>query len=269
MIVQHLVQVADQGILVKGRVEGATIQVGEAVKIGDSDTSPTVRVGQISVEKKPALQAVPEVEAMLLLCGLNPENIRPGVRLVPGDIGDVVLPPEEKPWEVLSERILPIRRTRDYLGNIGPLILMGVFLIIPVVVTIFLITQIGLEEAIQELWWLFLFFLVWDAILAWAFVQAFRALMDRLYARKVFLAGTATTLARILAKRTVFHSGKYNDYYTYHLQVEFNPTQVSVPAGQVRYELQINHGLYERLKAGPINLTYATHDPQVFMIEGE
>lgn len=268
MIIDHQIVAPGQGTLVKGRIEGGAIHIGDIIQVSNEQPGPTVEVGRISIGSQVVSQASASEEAVLLLVGLNPAQVHPGDRLVPGRADRLVRTPEEEPWPKLPERILPLRRLRDILGSLALLTLLSLFLIFPIFILIGALSSPPTELG----GWIMvvLFMLGWYGFLGWVMYITLHNFFVRLHGRRAFSAGKGKAQAHILRRSIEVHEGQYSDSVHYELHIEFNPLQANQAPGVQQYKLDVNERLYNKLAGNDtVLVTYATRDPRIFLIEGE
>jgi hypothetical protein len=269
MIVDHVVEVPKSGMLVRGWIEGGIIQVGDAVQVMNSSPGPTVEVRQISVNGKQVKQANPGTQADLLLIGLKPVDIHPGNRLIPGQKEEAIKLPEEQPWLKLPERIAPLFGFKAFIGSLGSMVFAIIFIAVPIFIT-YINWENYIHGGIQQNLIIIIVSLGFFAVGGWMLFRSIRGFLQSMHGRRVFQEGNTPTTAHILRRRVVSHNSKYGETYTYHIQVEFNPTLAMIAAGTQQFEAQISKKLYQKLEeAESVQVTYATAEPRIFVVEGE
>ena len=262
MTIKSIISAPGRGVLASVRVEGGTVHVGDELQVHNSRPGATARVGQISLGSKPVKEARPGDEALLLLENLGEADVHTGDRLLPGEEKNLTRSDKES-WAKLPDRVQPILHFRQFVGKIAWLAFLSIFWIVPPLVII-----AGDQENLSFL--LLGFFLFWYAVVGFATYRIAKGLIQGLRGRRAFLHGQAQAVARVLRGRVVEHEDKYGTTYTYHLQLEFNPTMAAVGAGSLQLEAQIGRKLYENLEGNEsVVVAYAVEDPHIFVLEGE
>jgi hypothetical protein len=250
---------------IMGMFSGMAVIILVAVWLQTRERAPgaTARVGQISLGGKRAKEARRGDEALLRQENLSEADVHPGDRLLLGEEKNPALSDEE-PWAKLPERVQPILHFRQLVGKIALLAFLSIFWIVPALAIMFFRGQEN--ERILLLG----FFLFWYVAVGLVTYRIAKGLIQGLRGRRMFLHGQAQATARILRRRVVEHEGNYGTSYSYHLQLEFNPTMAAVSAGSLQLEAQISHKLYQSLlRNEPVEVSYAVEDPHIFILEDE
>ena len=190
--------------------------------------------------------------------------------------GEIPASSHEDSWANLSERAKPMLSPGESVGPIVLLAFLSIFWLVPLGIFLKMAFQPGgLQEGFPGISplmaiVLLVFVLVWYGGLSIPTRQLIKRLVRGLRARRRFLRGQAQATARILRGRVVKHKEEYGTTYTYHLQLEFNPTMAAVSAGSLQLEAQIGRKLYESLEGNEsVMVSYAVEDPHIFVLEGE
>ena len=261
--VTKLVKPTGRGVLILGHVDNGILHVRDILQVHNHQPGVTARIGRLYKSGKKIQEAEAGNDIKLLLERIQETEINPGDRLMPGNKKDLL---QIQKWEKLQERIEPILYLRQILGQIVWLVFLGIFLIVPVFFVIPMFHAADRSSLIK----LGLLMVFWCGPISYLTYRQVIGLIEGLKGRNIFFQGNAQAMAQILNRRVAEHDSSYSTTYTYHLQLKFTPTIGAVDAGSLQCGASIGKKLYENLRASQsVNITYATEDPRIFVIEGE
>lgn len=255
MTVEDVFFVEGRGTIAVGKIESGRIRPGDAVEIHSARPGRAVIVDQIEAYHKVLQEAGPGETVGLVLGALGRGDLQRGDLLLAGEAGPFKAPLvfDHRKADKVPKRRKPAAGLRDFAPGIVEIVVLAG------IVYVLFTKQIDL----------------WFKIL----LYGIGLFMIFLYVRKIFLRirdmlilkrESASAAARILFLRRVEHESEYGTNYTYHLTLEFTPTQTVTSPERLVLDAEVRRNFWEQQRAGQkINVRYATQNPHILLIEGE